>query len=316
MPRQITEYRCLLISPSDVSDARDALSDLVAKWNAQIGKGLNARVELVRWESHATPEMGDEPQSILNAQIVSDCDMGIALFEARLGTRTATHESGSIEEIYRLVEDGKRVLVYFSNAPIPQDALRDGQFNDLQAVRARFEREGLLSTYVDLPDLREKVQLHLTNVVSAMLRNASAPDVVKAGEVTTAPRPDVRVSAYAAIVFDPGPFRSASPKSLVAVRVANHSPNPFFSSGVALRPKGEADKHWLLTSDAATGRSVSQRLESGQSYIVSLDPKELQGKVDLTTIDSIVVSDDIGREYVVPYDEVQRAFSDTLNGQD
>jgi hypothetical protein len=57
MPRQTIEYRCLLISPGDVSAERDALTELVNRWNAQIGRGLNARVELVRWESHATPDM-------------------------------------------------------------------------------------------------------------------------------------------------------------------------------------------------------------------------------------------------------------------
>jgi|SRR5947209_8424752 len=61
MPRQIIEYRCLLISPGDVTEERDALTKLVNDWNAQVGNGLGARVDLVRWESHATPDMAGPP---------------------------------------------------------------------------------------------------------------------------------------------------------------------------------------------------------------------------------------------------------------
>jgi hypothetical protein len=56
------------------------LTDLVGKWNAQIGQALGARLDLVRWESHATSEMGGEPQSIINAQLVEESDFGIAVF--------------------------------------------------------------------------------------------------------------------------------------------------------------------------------------------------------------------------------------------
>jgi hypothetical protein len=80
MPRTVIEYKCLLISPSDVEEERNALTDLVGKWNAQIGQALGARLDLVRWESHATPEMGGEPQSIINAQLVEESDFGIAVF--------------------------------------------------------------------------------------------------------------------------------------------------------------------------------------------------------------------------------------------
>lgn len=33
MPQQIIEYRCLLISPGDVTEERDALTKLVNEWN-------------------------------------------------------------------------------------------------------------------------------------------------------------------------------------------------------------------------------------------------------------------------------------------
>jgi len=40
MPQQITEYKCLLISPGDVTAERDALTEVVQSWNAEIGRAL------------------------------------------------------------------------------------------------------------------------------------------------------------------------------------------------------------------------------------------------------------------------------------
>src|SRR5687767_4662115 len=99
MSRSLTEYQCLLISPGDVTQERDAVSEVVAHWNGQIGKALGCRVELVKWETHETPDASDEPQKILNGQFVDTCDLGIAAFWARIGSSTTTHPSGSAEEI-------------------------------------------------------------------------------------------------------------------------------------------------------------------------------------------------------------------------
>lgn len=119
MPTPIIEYRCLLISPSDVLEERDALTSLVQHWNAQVGTGLNARLELVRWESHATPDMSDTAQNVINAQLLESCELGIAVFWSRLGTPTATYPSGSIEEIYKINSErraGARVFLQSPNS--------------------------------------------------------------------------------------------------------------------------------------------------------------------------------------------------------
>ena len=43
MARTVVEYRCLLISPSDVDVERAAISEVVEQWNAQIGSALGTR---------------------------------------------------------------------------------------------------------------------------------------------------------------------------------------------------------------------------------------------------------------------------------
>ena len=124
MAKRVIEYRCLMISPSDVEAERNAVSQVIELWNAQVGSALDARIHLFRWETHAVPDASGPPQQVLNRQIVDECDFGIAIFWARLGSPTTTHLSGSIEEIDRLRERGARVLVYFSTAAINRKAAR------------------------------------------------------------------------------------------------------------------------------------------------------------------------------------------------
>lgn len=124
MAKDVREYRCLLISPSDVEAERDAVTQLVTAWNAQIGNALRVRIELVKSESHATPDASKPPQDVINERLLDDCDLGIAVFWARMGTPTRKRQRGSLEEVYRLLERRVRVLVYFNNSPIPQDRLK------------------------------------------------------------------------------------------------------------------------------------------------------------------------------------------------
>src|ERR1700674_5809828 len=114
MPKSVTEYRCLIISPGDVVEERQAVVDVIHRWNASVGANRGIRVEPVRWETHAHPDMSGPAQANVNEQIVDDCDFGIAVFWSRVGTPTAEYGSGSIEEVERLVARGAKVMLYRS----------------------------------------------------------------------------------------------------------------------------------------------------------------------------------------------------------
>jgi hypothetical protein len=267
------EYRCLLISPGDVAEEREALTNLVNHWNAQVGVGLNARLELVRWESHATPDMSNSPQNIINSQLLESCDLGIAIFWSRLGTPTASYPSGSIDEIYKLIHKGARVLVYFSNRAIPQEALTDDQFAKLQEIRSKFQQEGLLSTFSDIASLREQVNLHLTNIITQLLsKDQGISTYVPSSGTLTAPTPDVRVRANAGFRLFPG----VDPTYLLAVSVQNHSPGMVYISGgifIETRSGGIV----VPNGDFLTGESQGFReLAPGRSYTLNIDPNEIR----------------------------------------
>lgn len=274
MARQVIQYRCLLISPSDVHEERNAVTEVVGKWNAQIGNGLDVRVELVRWESHSTPDLSAPPQQIINRQIVDDCDLGVAVFWSRLGTPTEQYPSGSIEEIYRLLQKGARVLVYFCDRPVPQDRLGDDHFEKLQNVKRQFQDQGLLATYTEISQLQTEVQLHLTNTISQMLAKDRGihPFVPTSGSIT-APTPDVRIKVQPALAG----IQGVGLVSVLTITVQNHSPVTVYLGNVFLELRN--GNVYLPLGDPFTGEYQKRReLHPGDSYTLNVDPAQLLTK--------------------------------------
>jgi len=298
MAKRILEYRCLLISPGDVEAERDAVSDVVASWNATIGETLDARVHLVRWETHGVPDASAPPQEVLNRQIVDECDFGIAIFWARLGTPTTAHESGSIEEIDRLRGRGARVLAYWNSAAIPQDRLKDDQYQRLVDFKKRLAAEGLLGSYRDIANLREQVTLHLTVIVAGLMQKDRGQPPIGAPVTTsvdTAPKPDVRVVVYPAMTYPPTP----GVRHLLGIRVQNHSSVPVYISGISIILKTGVGL--LLFRDAVTGAEQSRVvLRPGESLQWSANADELLIEHSPKDYVGVVVHDDIGREYRDP----------------
>ena len=106
--------------------------------------------------------MSGPPQTMVNEQIVDDCDFGIAVFWSRVGTPTMAYDSGSVEEVERLIARGAKVMLYRSLRPIPQDKTDLEQLRRLQDLSERYQRQGLLGQFSDIADLREMVNKDLT----------------------------------------------------------------------------------------------------------------------------------------------------------
>jgi hypothetical protein len=294
MPRTKIEFQCLLISPSDVRNERKALTEVVTNWNAHIGATLGASINLVRWETHSMPDANAPAQASLNGQIVDECDFGIAVFWTRIGTKTPVEESGSVEEIRRLQGQGKQVLIYFNEAPVPQAALRDDQYGRLQAFKQELLASSFPATYEKMDDLREQVQLHLTSLVGQLLarqRGTIAP--FKPLPVLTAPVPDVRVRAHASLVM---PRDTLIP--MLTVEVQNHSPVAVYLRPVCLLLKDGSRMTGLR--DSATGaRPIGPtEIPPGRRYEFrfSTDDVTRAGRQGGGIVCALA-TDDIGNEY-------------------
>jgi hypothetical protein len=143
MPQKAIIYRILVASPSDCVHERRLVPDVIHAWNAAHSLASGAILEPVLWETHAVPESGDRPQGLINKQLVDNCDILIGTFWTRLGTSTGKAESGTAEEIEEFRRDGKRVLLYFSSAPVAPESLDAGQYAALAAYRDRLGQDSL-----------------------------------------------------------------------------------------------------------------------------------------------------------------------------
>jgi hypothetical protein len=120
----IKQYRLFVASPSDVRTERDALSRVVTEINQTHGSPLGYSVQILRWETHATPS-GGRPQGVINEQI-GKYDLFVGIMWRRFGTPTGVAGSGTEEEYRRAYSSWERnnsmpLMFYFCQSPLCRD---------------------------------------------------------------------------------------------------------------------------------------------------------------------------------------------------
>jgi len=159
----------LIASPGDTSEGRDRVEETIASWNRDRSRHQRVALLGLRWEVDSVPELGGDGQEVINRQLVSDCDIVVALFHSRLGSPTARSESGTAEEIERARQRGIPVHVYFSEMPLPRD-VNSSELERLQSYKVNLQSQGLLGTYVSLDDLAAKVRTALERDVIGLVQ--------------------------------------------------------------------------------------------------------------------------------------------------
>lgn len=167
-------FRVLVASPSDCTQERKIIPEVIAAWNAVNSVNTSAILEPVLWETHSRPAMGDRPQALLNRQLVDHCDLVVGAFWTRLGTPTGEAESGTVEEIEQFIEAKKPVLLYFSSLPVVPDSLDMDQYKALVAYRGSLKQRGLYWEYDDLSGFREQLQRHLASTMIDLIRDSTS----------------------------------------------------------------------------------------------------------------------------------------------
>jgi S-layer protein (TIGR01567 family) len=168
MPSQVTKYKILIASPSDVVKEREVIPEIIKDWNDEHSDYYGVELKPLLWEIDATPEMGKPAQDVINEQLVTDCDILVGIFWTRLGTRTGKAESGTVEEIEEALKDGKPVLLYFSSIPIPPTDINVEQLTKLSKFheRCKNEQQGLIASYSSIDEFKKKLRMHITKTIS------------------------------------------------------------------------------------------------------------------------------------------------------
>lgn len=156
----------MIASPGDVRGERNLVREVLQEWNAVNAEHRGTVLLPLGWEMNVAPEMGDQPQSIINKQILGDADVMVGIFWTRLGTPTQNYGSGSVEELEQHMAAGKPTMIYFSGAPVMPDSIDMAQYSALKAFRASCQSRGVYEVYSDLTDFRQKFSRQLQIVLS------------------------------------------------------------------------------------------------------------------------------------------------------
>jgi hypothetical protein len=130
----------------------------------------------VMWETHATPEMGERAQALINRQVLDKCDLLVAVFWTRIGSPTGSAPSGTVEEIRRHVKAGRPAMVYFSKKPVELDSVDMDQYKALVAFRDECKEAGLVAFYDSLEEFSGTFSGHLAQIVRDRFAPKSAAD--------------------------------------------------------------------------------------------------------------------------------------------
>jgi hypothetical protein len=159
--------RLLISCPSDLP-----MSDLavvhkaINRWNGVYGHSFGAAIIPISWGTHAAAEFGGAPQELLNRQLVDGCDMCLALFANRLGTRTVLAESGTAEEIERIAETGRYVAVLRSRRQVDTSRIDLAQAQRLEKYLETLQVRALILDYATDDELSQKVDTILAAAVA------------------------------------------------------------------------------------------------------------------------------------------------------
>lgn len=161
-----------LASPGDVTDERSRIADVVVRWNRAWTRHFGIRLELLRWEDDAYPDIGDDAQDVINQQIPDDWDMFVGVMWSRFGTPTGRSGSGTQEEFesalvrHRDAPGSVRVLFYFKDAPLAPSKIDVEQLQQVQLFKKSMQAAGLLTwDFTDADQFEKLIELHITKHV-------------------------------------------------------------------------------------------------------------------------------------------------------
>lgn len=154
-------FNVMIASPGDVASERTIIRDVIYEWNAVNSLSRNIVLLPIGWESHSSPEMGKNPQEIINSQVLEKCDLLVGVFWTRIGTATQEYASGTVEEIEKHIKSGKPTMLYFSSQPVVMETVDLEQFRQLRLFKESCQSRGLYESYDNYSDFKQKFYHHL-----------------------------------------------------------------------------------------------------------------------------------------------------------
>jgi len=168
-------FRVLIASPSDVVEEREIAVRTIQEWNDLNSHERQVVLLPLRWETHTSPEYGNRPQEVINRQIVDHSDLLVAVFWTRVGSPTGEADSGTLEEIERVADAGKPVMLYFSQSKQDPELIDVDQLSKLREFKKKTFPKALIERYATQVEFRDKLAKQLEFQVRSLIAAGSEP---------------------------------------------------------------------------------------------------------------------------------------------
>ncbi|MBQ5979526.1 MAG: hypothetical protein IJL58_05855 [Bacteroidales bacterium] len=132
--------------PGDIREEKDIAIKVINRWTILHAEQYATVLLPIHWTTSSYPEHGDHPQTILNEQLVSNSDMLIGIFGARVGSPTDKSISGTIEEIEEHIKDEKPVMLFFRRQN-DTSTIHAAEIEKLQAFKSKVKNHYLYGEY-------------------------------------------------------------------------------------------------------------------------------------------------------------------------
>ena len=162
MPFDARVFQILIASPGDVQAERDTITEVIHEWNYLNSREKGIVLLPLRWETHSAPELNERPQVVINRQVVDQCDMAVGVFWTRMGTPTDVAASGTAEEVQRVGEAGKPVMLYFSRQKVDLEDVDLVEYARLAEFKEKTYPQGLIEKYATPLEFRDKFSRQLS----------------------------------------------------------------------------------------------------------------------------------------------------------
>jgi len=181
MANSVTVYDLLISCPTDVAPCVPLLNEVLYEFNNLYGRQNNIVVRPVHWKTNAFSQFGNNPQKLLNQQIVDKSDLSIAIFWTRFGTPTEDYDSGTEEEVERMLKSGKQVFLYFLKKSVTYspDEIAKIDIEQYQKVKAFKNKHKSDGVYFEVTDEHALARLFIQQLELYFVSRKGAEELVK-----------------------------------------------------------------------------------------------------------------------------------------
>lgn len=170
MLKKVYLIKVFIASPGDVADQRNEVEDVIIDWNNQHTDNQGIVLQPVRWEKNTTASYRTNAsgQAVINEELVLSSDLLIAIFGNRIGTRTSSGKSGTVEEInvFHAEKESGAGIFFIDNQDVPHELMNERVLVDKYKEHLSKNDKGLYQTYS-----KRNIQHFINKNVQKFVRN-------------------------------------------------------------------------------------------------------------------------------------------------